>query len=151
MQQLNLASAFESVVTSGLCVNTTDERKTTDRRRNSCFRTSLLARHTFWLRTELTVQKKHPVSCRRLVRLVSTVRCTATHPEVCGSAHLQDTHSPTSQSAHALELRRGVSLDRSLNGESGVLRGRTQEETIKNPDNSFFITRKNPARALQAF
>ena len=47
MQQLNLASAFESVVTSGLCVNTTDERKTTDRKRISCFRTSLLARTHF--------------------------------------------------------------------------------------------------------
>ena len=146
MQQLNFASAFKSVVTPSLCVNTTDERKTTDRRTNSCFRTSLLARHTFWLRTELTVQKKHPVPCRRLLRLVSTVWCTATHPEACGSAHLQDTHSPTSQSAHALELRRGVPLL-----TEPFWARRTQEETSKNPDNSFFITRKNPARALQAF
>ena len=145
MQQLNLASASKSVVTPGLCVNTTDKRKTTDRRRNSCFQTSLLARHTLWFWTLLTVQKKHPVSCRRSSRSLWISRPPG--HSLADFAECPRTRASTRCVIGQIS-QRGMRDSSSQPSHSGPQNPRRNQQE---PRQQFPHHKENPARALQAF
>ena len=112
----------------------------------------LACAHTFWLRTELTVQKKHPVSCRRLVRLVSTVWCTATHQEVCGSAALQSSITGHSHADFA-ECPRSRASTRCVIGQISQrgIRGSSLQNPRRNqqePRQQFLHHKENISKSL---